>query len=61
MGKSDQISKYLVGKDTTPLFLVGDALGQLKKLPDNSVDCVVTSPGSEEKLTSPCARRGRVP
>lgn len=26
------------------LLLVGDALGRLRELPDNSIDCVVTSP-----------------
>jgi DNA modification methylase len=38
------ISEYLSTTEKDPLFLVGDSLEVLKKMPDNCVDCCITSP-----------------
>ena len=36
--------RYILGDDTAPLFLCGDALSVLSELPSESVDCCMTSP-----------------
>lgn len=38
------VSEYLASDAIEPLFLVGDALDVLKNIPDNSIDCCITSP-----------------
>jgi DNA modification methylase len=38
------IDEYLGGRDTRPLFLRGDAQAVLRALPDQSLDCCMTSP-----------------
>jgi site-specific DNA-methyltransferase (adenine-specific) len=38
------IADYLASPEHSPLFLEGDALQVLLKLPDGSVDCCITSP-----------------
>jgi len=38
------VSEYLASETIDPLFLVGDALDVLKNIPDNSIDCCITSP-----------------
>lgn len=40
----NEFIKYSTSEDFEPKFLVGDSLKVLKTLPDNSIDCVVTSP-----------------
>ncbi len=41
----DDIQRYIENNtNRVPLFLCGDALNVLSKFPDNSIDCVVTSP-----------------
>ena len=40
----NQISNYLASKQKLPLFLAGDSLLVLKSLPDECIDCVMTSP-----------------
>jgi DNA modification methylase len=35
---------YRDGQDTTPLFIFGDALSVLRRLPPESIDCCMTSP-----------------
>ena len=39
-----KVEKYILGEDTNPLLLSGDALEVLKSIPDNSIDCCMTSP-----------------
>jgi len=39
-----QLQRYLEAPDATPLFLCGDALDVLADLPDDCVDCCMTSP-----------------
>jgi len=36
--------QYSANQDLTPLFLAGDALEVLKEIPDESIDCCITSP-----------------
>lgn len=38
------VSEYLASDTVEPLFLVGDALDVLRNIPDNSIDCCITSP-----------------
>lgn len=38
------IVDYLASEEKKPLFLSGDSLSLLKKMPDNSIDCCMTSP-----------------
>ena len=35
---------YINSQNLSPLFLCGDSLNVLKSIPDNSVDCCITSP-----------------
>jgi site-specific DNA-methyltransferase (adenine-specific) len=44
MTERDKIKSYLAHRDTTPLFLAGDAREVLRQLPDACVDCCITSP-----------------
>lgn len=39
-----EINDYLANKEVNPLFIVGESLDVLKKIPDCSVDCVIISP-----------------
>lgn len=39
-----RLTKYLAGADPRPFFVRGDALATLRRLPDSSVDCCLTSP-----------------
>lgn len=41
---NNSISKYLEGQEIYPLFLQGDSAFVLQSLPNNSIDCIVTSP-----------------
>ncbi len=41
---SGNLEQYIAGDSIRPLFFVGDALGILRKFPDNCVDCCMTSP-----------------
>jgi site-specific DNA-methyltransferase (adenine-specific) len=41
---AQRVGAYLDGTGTAPLFLQGDALQVLAALPDDSVDCCMTSP-----------------
>jgi len=41
---ADVFAEYAAKDTTLPLLLLGDALSTLKKLPDNSIDCAMTSP-----------------
>ena len=41
---NNSISKYLEGQEIYPLFLQGDSALVLQSLPNNSIDCIVTSP-----------------
>jgi len=43
-GFSKQFEEYAISSTTLPLLMLGDALGILKRLPDSSIDCVITSP-----------------
>lgn len=40
----DQIELYLQSNNIAPLFMHGNSLDVLKEFPDDSVDCVMTSP-----------------
>ncbi len=40
----NNIKTYIEGTDKSPLFLEGDALIVLKSMPNECIDCVVTSP-----------------
>jgi DNA modification methylase len=40
----EALNRYARESSTSPLFLLGDALEVLKKLPDSSIDCAMTSP-----------------
>ncbi|MEI6409277.1 MAG: site-specific DNA-methyltransferase [Bacteroidota bacterium] len=45
MEMKDIVQDYIINTETKdPLFICGDALETLKGLPDNSIDCIVTSP-----------------
>lgn len=37
-------NSYIQGRECVPLFLLGDALSILKELPEESIDCCITSP-----------------
>lgn len=39
-----RVKDYLLGKDIKPLFIQNDSLKVLNELPENSIDCVITSP-----------------
>lgn len=39
-----KINDYIVSDSKDPLFIVGDVLDVLKYIPDNSIDCCITSP-----------------
>ncbi len=43
-GIHDIFTAYKDGGDYTPLFISGEALSTLKELPDESIDCCLTSP-----------------
>ena len=43
-GYENAFDNYRKGGSTTPLLLQGDALGVLRALPSDSVDCAMTSP-----------------
>lgn len=38
------VSEYITSDSITPLFLCGDSLAILQSIPDNSIDCCMTSP-----------------
>ena len=38
------IENYLNGLDINPFFLIGDSSSVLRQIPDNSIDCCITSP-----------------
>lgn len=40
----EQFTSYLANRDTSPLFLLGDAVSILAQLPPESIDCCMTSP-----------------
>lgn len=40
----ENLEKYCTDDRRKPIFLVGDSLEVLKTLPDNYVDCIITSP-----------------
>lgn len=42
--EGERVGAYLSSGSTRPLFLQGDSLEVLQAIPDDSVDCVVTSP-----------------
>jgi DNA modification methylase len=44
MGFRQDIQSYISNEDKEPLFLLGDCLNSLALIPDNSVDCIITSP-----------------
>jgi len=44
MGYKQDIQSYISNEDKEPLFLLGDCLNSLALVPDNSVDCIITSP-----------------
>jgi DNA modification methylase len=39
-----EVSEYIGSPDKIPLFLVGDSLNYLKSFPEDSIDCIITSP-----------------
>ena len=39
-----EMQDYVDGHDIKPLFLEGDALNVLKKIPSQTIDCIITSP-----------------
>jgi len=41
---ADAFAEYVVEETTLPLLLLGDSLSTLEKLPDDSIDCAMTSP-----------------
>ncbi len=41
---AEQVKRYREETSKAPLFLEGDTLGVLQDLPDNSIDCCMTSP-----------------
>lgn len=41
---SESFDNYIVGNDKYPLFLQGNSLEVLKSMPDESINCVITSP-----------------
>ena len=43
-GVFEDTAKYLAAADITPVFFCGDALDILRQMPENSVDCCMTSP-----------------
>lgn len=44
MGYREDIQSYFSNEDKEPLFLLGDCFNSLALIPDNSVDCIITSP-----------------
>lgn len=42
--KFTEIRDYVEGEGIKPLFLEGDALNILKKIPNQTIDCIITSP-----------------
>ena len=36
--------EYMNSKETSPCFFCGDALDVLATIPENSIDCIITSP-----------------
>ncbi len=40
----NKIEAYKTYSNEEPIYLIGDALFELRKLPDNFVDCIITSP-----------------
>lgn len=45
MTYKQDLEEYIIEKDTIdPIFLLGDANEILSSIPDNSVDCIITSP-----------------
>ena len=43
-GADDKVLQYLNGYDVTPLFVCGESLSILRGMPDNCIDCCMTSP-----------------
>ena len=39
-----EIENYLSDLDSNPFFLIGDAAKMLRQIPNNSIDCCITSP-----------------
>jgi len=45
VGCRQDIQSYISDKEKKePLFLLGDCLNSLDLIPDNSIDCIITSP-----------------
>lgn len=42
--KKMSIAEYIDGKDTYPMFIQGDSLSVLRTIPDESINCIITSP-----------------
>ena len=43
-GADERIIRYIHGNDFSPLFICGESLAVLKEMPDNCIDCCMTSP-----------------
>ena len=44
MNYKQDIQAYISNEDKEPLFLLGDCINSLVLIPDNSIDCIITSP-----------------
>lgn len=44
MSYKQDIQAYISNEDKEPLFLLGDCINSLALIPDNSIDCIITSP-----------------
>jgi DNA modification methylase len=44
MSYKQNIQIYISNEDKEPLFLLGDCTNSLASFPDNSIDCIITSP-----------------
>ena len=42
--KNSDILNYLDNQDIEPLFIEGNAFNVLKNVPDESINCIITSP-----------------
>jgi DNA modification methylase len=44
MDRTSELNEYLTSPTRLPLFVTGDNLEVLSQLPDNTIDCIITSP-----------------
>ena len=49
MKNINELEKYILSNNVTPIFICGDSFGVLKNMPSDSIDCILTSPPYYQK------------